>query len=69
MEIVQRTAAPLRWLRSRIDLRKESGATAVEYSIMLVFIAAVIIAIVGVLGNQLVPGFCAVVTGIGGSPC
>jgi len=36
-----------------IVARKERGATAVEYGIMVALIAAVIITIVGTLGGQL----------------
>ena len=36
-----------------IIAKKERGATAVEYGIMVALIAAVIIAIVGTMGTQL----------------
>jgi Flp pilus assembly pilin Flp len=42
----------------------ETGASAVEYSILIVFIATAIVAIVGILGLQLVPGFQQVVAGL-----
>ncbi|MEV8147763.1 Flp family type IVb pilin [Arthrobacter sp. NPDC080073] len=42
----------------------ETGASAVEYSILVVFIATAIVAIVGVLGLQLVPGFQQVAAGL-----
>jgi len=41
------------WARAQLwwFARGERGATAVEYAIMLAFIAAVIVAAVGLLGN------------------
>lgn len=41
----------------------EAGATAVEYSLLVAFIASVIIAVVTTLGEQLVPGFQLVIDG------
>ncbi len=38
-------------------IRQQEGATAVEYGIMVALIAAVIIAVVVVLGNQTCEGF------------
>jgi pilus assembly protein Flp/PilA len=67
MEIVQTVAALTRWIRSRIELGSDQGATAVEYAIMVALIAAVVFALVAALGSQLVPGFCAVVVGLGGA--
>jgi Flp pilus assembly pilin Flp len=51
---------------ARVGLRPDSdgGATAVEYSLLAAFIASVIIAVVTTLGNQLVPGFQAVIDGL-----
>lgn len=43
-------------LRPRRDA--EEGATAVEYGIMVALIAAVIVAIVLVIGQQVRKGFC-----------
>jgi pilus assembly protein Flp/PilA len=43
--------------RLRRGLGRESGATAVEYGLLLAFIASVIIAVVIVLGGQLSGGF------------
>jgi pilus assembly protein Flp/PilA len=37
--------------------KSETGATAVEYGLLLAFIASAIIAVVILLGDQLVPGF------------
>lgn len=45
-------------LLSRV--RDDRGATAVEYGIMVAFVAAVIIAVVATLGLDLVPGFTTV---------
>lgn len=42
----------------------ESGATAVEYAIMLTFIAAVIIGVVAALGLALPGGFQQVIDGL-----
>lgn len=41
----------------------EAGATAVEYSLLVAFIASAIIAAVTTLGEQLVPGFQSVIDG------
>ena len=41
-------------------LRRDEGATAVEYGIMVALIAAVIIAVVVVIGQQVNEGFCTV---------
>jgi pilus assembly protein Flp/PilA len=43
--------AQIRWLGLRERLVEERGATAVEYAIMLGFIAAVIVAAVAYLGK------------------
>ena len=40
--------------------KKERGATAVEYGLMVALIAAVIVAIVGILGNQVKGAFTTV---------
>jgi Flp pilus assembly pilin Flp len=53
------SAATLRTSRSG-----EAGATAVEYSLLAALIATVIIAVVQVLGGQLVPGFQSVIDGL-----
>lgn len=46
-------------------LTPEGGATAVEYGLIVALIAAGIIIVVGVLGDQIYNGFCAVVTSLG----
>jgi pilus assembly protein Flp/PilA len=47
-------------------LRREEGATAVEYGMMVALIAVVIIGAVTALGGQLNTVFQGVVTAIGG---
>ncbi|MBT2514374.1 Flp family type IVb pilin [Arthrobacter sp. ISL-30] len=42
----------------------EAGATAVEYSLLLAFIAAVIFATVALIGPALLPGFQTVTAGL-----
>ena len=49
----------------RLDNRKDRGATAVEYGLMVGLIAVVIIAGVALLGDQLVALFGKVTTGLG----
>jgi Flp pilus assembly pilin Flp len=46
------------WLRGRADHAHDAnGATAVEYAIMLAFIAAIVVAGVALLGQGTVAGF------------
>ena len=40
------------WVTSRLNVKSERGATAVEYGLMVALIAAVIIAAVVFLGQQ-----------------
>ncbi|MCA1830006.1 MAG: Flp family type IVb pilin [Actinobacteria bacterium] len=40
------------WLSTRLSIKSERGATAVEYGLMVALIAAVIIAAVVFLGQQ-----------------
>ena len=49
----------------RFEDRKDRGATAVEYGLMVGLIAVVIIAGVALLGDQLVALFGKVTTGLG----
>lgn len=42
----------------------EAGATAVEYSLLIAFIATAIVVVVGTLGRQLPTGFQAVIGGL-----
>jgi pilus assembly protein Flp/PilA len=55
------------WLQARISLRDETGATAVEYGVMVALIAAVIVIVVTALGVRLDEIFCEVSTAIGGA--
>ena len=48
-------------------LRDEEGATAVEYGLMVALIAAVIVAIVGFLGNDVHWAFDQIENAINGS--
>jgi len=41
-----------RWVAARLDLRSEVGASAVEYGLMVMLIAAVIVVAVFMLGSQ-----------------
>jgi pilus assembly protein Flp/PilA len=61
----------LAWWRLRSRLGGERGATAIEYAIMLAFIAAVIVAAVTLLGQNTQQPFSRVCQdGFGGgSPC
>jgi Flp pilus assembly pilin Flp len=52
MELFHATKGTLTWLRSRVTLAGERGATAVEYSIVACFIAAVIVIAVLFLGQS-----------------
>ncbi len=47
-------------------LRREEGATAVEYGIMVALIAAAVVVSVGLIGTQLNIVFADVVTKLGG---
>ena len=47
-------------------LRREEGATAVEYGIMVALIAAAVVVTVGLLGGQLNAVFTNVITAMGG---
>ncbi len=71
--MVLRVAAATRvvWWRLRSLLGAERGATAIEYAIMLAFIAAVIVAAVTLLGQNTQQPFSRVCQeGFGGgAPC
>ncbi|MES2071429.1 MAG: Flp family type IVb pilin [Pseudomonadota bacterium] len=45
----------------------ERGASAIEYALLVSLIAAVIAAVVGVLGAQIKAAYCAFVTAMAGS--
>ena len=46
--------------------REEKGATAVEYGLLVALIAAIIIAVVGFLGNDILNAFSGVESAIDG---
>lgn len=52
MELIFATKGALMWLRSRVTLAGERGATAVEYGIVACFICAVIVIAVFFLGQS-----------------
>ena len=55
-----------RWVFVQLSaLRNERGATAVEYGLMVALIAAVIVAIVATLGEQIAAAFQTVVDELG----
>lgn len=54
-------------LQSLMTVQREKGATAVEYGIMVALIAAVIIATVALIGDQLLVAFNTVLTELGGT--
>ena len=45
------------WVRARYNAGDDTGATAVEYGIMVALIAAVIIVMVALLGKQVLGAF------------
>ncbi len=47
-------------------LRREDGATAVEYGLLVALIAAIIVGVVGVLGTNLRDAFFRVCSAVGG---
>jgi pilus assembly protein Flp/PilA len=51
-------------MNAQQELRDETGATAVEYGLLVALIAAVIISIVAILGMKLVPGFDIVINSL-----
>lgn len=52
MAIVGITGQISRWLVARLDVRGERGATAVEYGVILVLIAAAIVVAASFLGRE-----------------
>jgi pilus assembly protein Flp/PilA len=55
------------WAMARVhSLKNERGATAVEYGVMVALIAAVIIATVTLLGQQLVTVFQGIIDALTG---
>jgi pilus assembly protein Flp/PilA len=56
-----------RWMLARTsELTNERGATAVEYGLMVALIAAVIVAVVAFLGQEINTAFQTVLDAIGG---
>ena len=47
--------------------KKDRGATAVEYGLLVALIAAVIIAVVALLGTQINTAFTTILTKLGGT--
>ena len=58
----------LGFFQDRFEGRKDRGATAVEYGLLVGLIAVVIIVAVTALGGQLKVLFNSIVSGIGGTP-
>ncbi len=54
----------IKWVM--ISIKREEGATAIEYALMVALIAVAIIAIVTLLGKQIVLIFEAIITALGG---
>ena len=55
------------WVLARkSELTNERGATAVEYGLMVALIAAVIVAVVALLGEEINAAFTTVLDAIGG---
>ena len=48
------------YLTARMNVKSDEGATAVEYGLLVALIAAVIVAIVAILGGQVADGFSTV---------
>ena len=55
------------WSDLRTRAREEGGATAVEYALMVALIAAVIIGVVTVLGQNSSTKFSSVASAVGGA--
>jgi len=55
--------------RIRSVLRHDDGATAVEYGLLVAAIAAVIVAVVFLLGGKVSSTFAATCSGIGSGTC
>jgi pilus assembly protein Flp/PilA len=53
------------WVATRLSIKSERGATAVEYGVMVALIAAVIIAAVVVLGSNAKDSFQCTADSIG----
>lgn len=57
----------LAFIATAKDRKDEKGATAVEYGLLVALIAAIIIAVVGFLGADVLRAFNAVEDSLGGS--
>ena len=55
-------------IRLAAMVKNERGATAVEYGLLVALIAAIIVAVVGFLGKDVLGGFDTVENAIGGRP-
>ena len=55
------------WLGSRVADRDETGATAVEYGMLVALIAAILVAVIGLLGDEIFGAFADVVDALNGS--
>jgi pilus assembly protein Flp/PilA len=51
-------------LEARVEDQKERGATAVEYGLLVALIAAVIVVVVGTLGQKILAAFNLVVANL-----
>ena len=58
---------PFVWLQSRLAEERERGATAVEYGMLVALIAAVIVAVVVVLGGQINTAFTKIKDALAGA--
>jgi pilus assembly protein Flp/PilA len=65
MEIFQTVRLTGAWLVSRLNIKSERGATAVEYGVMVALIAAVIIVAVVFLGKKTSSTFSCTASNIG----
>jgi len=54
-------------LRKSLRKDKDKGATAVEYGLIVALIAAIIVAVVAVLGTEVLAGFQTVCTKLNGN--
>jgi len=55
--------------RIRTGLRRDEGASAVEYGLLVAAIAAVIVGVVFLLGGKVSSTFAATCSGIGSGTC
>ena len=52
------------WIQARFDARDDTGATAVEYGLIVSLIAVALIVVLGALGTNLVDRFQAIADAI-----